>query len=278
MSECNMNIRYKCRLSTDVLAKAAEELNEPEDNVKRLAAIDLLRRTFESSSEGLQLYRSDDAFLLRFLRARKFDQERSLALLKNYHKQRVDWKDLFCKVNQPILLKDILEAGCVHGIPKAGRNGSSLIIGLPGKVKNMLLIDFVALLFVSIEKLLEDEEMQIHGLTVIHDMAYVDFRFATQMGPRVAKRFLGLMQECLPVRIKSINMINEPRIFDVVFSVVQPFLKEKTKQRLRVLGKDFPKLLDVIDPINLPLTYGGSAPELDPSAWKSRIIGEEESV
>ena len=35
--------RYECGLPPKVLSKAVEELNEPEDDVKRLKAIDELR-------------------------------------------------------------------------------------------------------------------------------------------------------------------------------------------------------------------------------------------
>ena len=58
--------RYECKLSPEVLKKAIEELNEPEDNSKRLAAIYRLRKRFESEAKDLELIRSDDAFLLRY--------------------------------------------------------------------------------------------------------------------------------------------------------------------------------------------------------------------
>ncbi|XP_023214983.1 alpha-tocopherol transfer protein-like [Centruroides sculpturatus] len=39
--------------------------------------------------------RSDDIFLLSFLRARKYDRERTLKLLKNYYATRKKYKDMF---------------------------------------------------------------------------------------------------------------------------------------------------------------------------------------
>lgn len=62
-----MSGRYQCTLSDEALKKAVEELNEPEDNDLRLAAIDQLRTRFEEEACDLELIRNDDAFILRFV-------------------------------------------------------------------------------------------------------------------------------------------------------------------------------------------------------------------
>lgn len=64
-SRYKMTERYKCTLSAEALKKAVAELNEPEDNVVRLAAIDRLRERFQDEVKNLTLIRSDDSFLIR---------------------------------------------------------------------------------------------------------------------------------------------------------------------------------------------------------------------
>lgn len=272
------NNRYKWTLSAALLAKAVEELNEPEDNQERLAAIDQLRETFCLNEKGLKLHQSDDAFILRFLRARKFNQERALALILKYHKRRQSWPEVFDKVNNPTLLMPLLNAGCVFGMPSGAKDGTSVFMGRPGKQKNMVFTDFVAALFLTVEKMLEHEDMQIHGMTVIEDLYYMDMELATQMGPSLAKRFLSLLQDCLPVRVKCINMVNEPTLFDVLFKIVQPFMKEKTRKRLRMIGTSYEKLHDVIDPSKLPGAYKGTGPDVDTEGWKHKLLGGETTL
>lgn len=57
--------RYECTLTPELLKKATAELNEPEDNDKRLAEIDQLRNRFQEEQDELSLLRTDDHFILR---------------------------------------------------------------------------------------------------------------------------------------------------------------------------------------------------------------------
>lgn len=52
----------------------------------------------------------DDSFLLRFLRARKFDVDRALQLYINYHSNRRDYPKIFNEFT-PQSVKDVLESG-----------------------------------------------------------------------------------------------------------------------------------------------------------------------
>lgn len=264
--------RYVCNLSPTVLAKAVSELHEPEDNDKRLTFIDELRRNFQQNSEGLTLISEDDAFLLRFLRARKFDMQRALAMLISYHKQRISWKEVFDKVCDPESLSKVFDAGCVCGSIGRAKDGSAVIVGRPGKLPGMKLHEFFAALFLSVETLLENEDIQVHGITVIQDMQYLNFGFIRQLGPSVASRFLGILQDCLPLRLKSLNLLNEPMVFDVLFAIIGPFIKEKTKKRLTIHGNEFDGLLNIIDADVLPTAYNGSGGELNIQAWKDEVM------
>lgn len=76
-------------ISGATLEKACRELGEVP--ASRAAVIEELRgriAQWEEShaEEGLALPRREAVFLLRFLRARKFDVERALTLFINYHR------------------------------------------------------------------------------------------------------------------------------------------------------------------------------------------------
>lgn len=43
-------------------------------------------------------------------------------------------------------------------------------------------------------------------------------------------------QDGFPIRIKAVNIINEPRIFKGIFAIIKPFLKEKMAERVSVLS------------------------------------------
>lgn len=42
-------------------------------------------------------------------------------------------------------------------------------------------------------------------------------------------------QDGFPIRIKAVNIINEPRIFKGIFAIIKPFLKEKMAERVTVV-------------------------------------------
>lgn len=50
-------------------------------------------------------------------------------------------------------------------------------------------------------------------------------------------------QDGFPIRIKAVNIINEPRIFKGIFAIIKPFLKEKMAERVSVVLELSPILL-----------------------------------
>lgn len=47
--------------------------------------------------------------------------------------------------------------------------------------------------------------------------------------------FCSNLQDGFPIRIKAVNIINEPRIFKGIFAIIKPFLKEKMAERVTIL-------------------------------------------
>lgn len=47
-----------------------------------------------------------------------------------------------------------------------------------------------------------------------------------------------MFQDGFPIRIKAVNIINEPRIFKGIFAIIKPFLKEKMAERV-ILSNDY---------------------------------------
>lgn len=75
--------------------------------------------------------RLDDAFLLRFLRARKFDYDRALQLLLNYHAGRKAWPEVFQDL-KPSTVKHVLDKGFLTVLPRPDPNGRYILCLRPG--------------------------------------------------------------------------------------------------------------------------------------------------
>uniref|UniRef100_A0A2K6P6Q4 Alpha tocopherol transfer protein like n=1 Tax=Rhinopithecus roxellana TaxID=61622 RepID=A0A2K6P6Q4_RHIRO len=120
---------YVCSLTEELVTKAREELQEkPEWRLRDVQALrDMVRKEYPNLSTSL-----DDAFLLRFLRARKFDYDRALQLLINYHSCRRSWPEVFNNL-KPSALKDVLASGFLTVLPHTDPRGCHVVCIRPEK-------------------------------------------------------------------------------------------------------------------------------------------------
>lgn len=144
---------YSCTLTPELVAKAREELQEkPEWRLRDVQALrDMILKVCSTivviiinvvvcyiavSSTLLQEQpnlrtRLDDSFLIRFLRARKFDYDRALQLLLNYHAAHKAWPEVF-KDLKPSTVKHVLDQGFLTVLPHPDPNGRFILCLRPG--------------------------------------------------------------------------------------------------------------------------------------------------
>lgn len=266
---------YSCTLSPALEAKAREELQEKPE--WRLRDAQALRDMVLKEHPHLRT-RLDDAFLLRFLRARKFDYDRALQLLLNYHASRRAWPEVFHDL-RPSTVRHVLERGVLTVLPQPDNHGRYILSLRPGKWRqnDYPFVDNIRAIYLTLEKLIEAEQTQVNGLVILVDYSGVGLSQASNPGPFLAKRVVGILQDGFPIRIKAVNIINEPRIFKGIFAIIKPFLKEKMAERYVLHGSDLASLHRSIPSWVLPEQYGGAAGQLDMEAWMSTLLEAEEN-
>lgn len=127
--------------------------------------------------------------------------------------------------------------------------------------KEVTLDEFFKAAVLLLEAALYEEETQINGVAVIFDMAGLSLQQAWQFTPSFAKRLVDWLQDAIPLRIKAIHIINQPKIFSMVFALFKPFLREKLRQRIIFHGNDRDSLFKHISPDCLPTLYDGNRTE-----------------
>ncbi|GAA6095922.1 alpha-tocopherol transfer protein-like isoform X1 [Tachysurus ichikawai] len=265
---------YVCTLTPDLEAKAREELQEKPE--WRLRDVQALRDMILKEHCGLRT-RLDDAFLLRFLRARKFDYDRALQLLLNYHSSRRTWPEVFQDL-KPSAVKHVLELGFLTVLPRPDPQGRYILCLRPGKwtPNDYPFVDNIRAIYLTLEKLIQPEESQVNGIVILVDYTGVGLSQASNPGPLLAKKVVSILQDGFPIRIKAVNIINEPRIFKGIFAIIKPFLKEKMAERFVLHGSDLSSLHRVIPRSVLPQEYGGVDGRLDRTAWTRTLLEAEE--
>ncbi len=71
--------------------------------------------------------RVDDTFLLKFLRPKKFDQERTFHLIINYYQMKKDNEDLFAQMT-PVATRHVIDSNVSCVLPGKGRCGETFIV------------------------------------------------------------------------------------------------------------------------------------------------------
>jgi hypothetical protein len=70
-----------------------------------------------------------------------------------------------------------------------------------------------------------------------------------------------------PELLRRVFIINAPKIFSILYSIVTPFMHERTRDKIQVYGQDSKQwkatLLADIDPDQLPASYGGTMTDPD---------------
>ncbi|XP_004698059.1 alpha-tocopherol transfer protein-like [Echinops telfairi] len=266
---------YVCSLSAELVTKAREELQEkPEWRLRDAQALrDMVRKECPGLSTAL-----DDAFLLRFLRARKFDYDRALQLLVNYHGCRRSWPEVFTNL-RPSALKDALASGFLTVLPHTDPRGCHILCLRPDRwiPSSYPITENIRAVYLTLEKLIQSEETQVNGIVILADYKGVSLSKASHFGPFIAKKVIGILQDGFPIRIKAVHVVNEPRIFKGIFAIIKPFLKEKIANRFFLHGSDLDSLHTSLPRSILPKEYGGTAGTLNIAAWNEVLLASEEA-
>ena len=170
-------------LSPETLEKAKIELNEvPEEIDGAIKELRLNIRAAEEKgeTEDFEFVRlEDDAFLLRFLRAKKYRQKDATKQYLNYCKFRVKHPDIF----EGLCLdkvRDVFDKQAAGVLEARSNNGCRVLLFFPGRLAldedpNKSMNEAAGAMYLILEKLLEDPEAQVHGLLLLENWEGVGF-------------------------------------------------------------------------------------------------------
>ncbi|XP_063838484.1 retinaldehyde-binding protein 1 isoform X1 [Ostrinia nubilalis] len=252
---------------------ARKELRETPENIK--PAVEELRRLL-TEDKDLYVPLESDAWLIRFLRPCKFYPESAYDLIKRYYafklKHHKQYDGLIPSKETNIFNQNILTV-----LPNRDHLGRRILVLELGKHwnHNKCTLDEVfkgCVLF--LEAAMLEPETQICGAVVIFDMEGLSMQQVWQFTPPFAKRIVDWLQESIPVRVKGLYIINQPYVFNMVFQLFKPFLREKLRSRIIFLGSDREALHKHISPKCLPACYGGTVniPRVTGPQWLELLL------
>lgn len=217
----------------------------------------------------------DDAFLLMFLRARKFDAASAAERIERYWTQRVELFGMdkaFLPLTLNGALKDdsvALNMGMIVPTNTNDSIGRAIVVVDPSRQdKSRYTRESMARAFwYVLHSVLEDESAQQKGVIFINYAKNVRFgQFDRGLISLIAPSISG----SLPLRFASMHVCNPPSFFSVIFPIISFFLGNKLRKRVQLhRGEDIAgQLVGSLDLSRevLPDLIGGSV-SVDLEAW-----------
>ena len=218
----------------------------------------------------------DDPYLLRFLRARKFDLTKTLIMWKNFIKWRQE-NNIDEIMNMKFPEMEEAKKYYPHGYYRTDKLGRPIYIERIGYLKFDPLVKTI-----SLEKLqmyfVQSYERLIHeifpacsraaGKRVEQTCYIIDLKGAgITVFPKlrdIIKLASSIGQDYYPEILGTMFIINAPMMFSGIWSIIKHFIDEKTKKKILIKDSKYQKeLFQYADVENLPDFLGGKLTSAD---------------
>ncbi|XP_040071328.1 SEC14-like protein 2 [Ixodes scapularis] len=212
-----------------------------------------------------------DPFLLRWLRARDFDVNKSEKLLRDniLWRQRENIDSIIETYENPEVLRLYFPGGQCNR-DREGRPfwlirfGNADFKGMLQCVSKEALVKHVTYI---VEKIIADMKAQSKKLGKLVDTITVVFDFDNfgirQVYSHQVVEFVYLIMELYesyyPEMLEQCFVINVPSFFKIFWKFIRPFLTERTAGKIQIFSREGwqPVLLKCVDPSQLPAHWGG---------------------
>ncbi|OXA60292.1 alpha-tocopherol transfer protein-like [Folsomia candida] len=200
----------------------------------------------------------DKEFLVKFIRARKYDVESAFQTLKRYYEIRTLYREDFADF-YPTRLKATLNSGIFMVLKHRDPYGRKILLfktDIWDVSKYTVNEVFLTSLLLG-EEMILSPRTQENGTVMIHDLSHLGLSHARQFNMRQIKKFIAVLQGAFPAKFKTIHVINQPYIHNVLLAISQPFLSKKFLSRIILHGRNTSKMQEFMPPEILPTSVGG---------------------
>uniref|UniRef100_S4RBI0 Clavesin-2 n=1 Tax=Petromyzon marinus TaxID=7757 RepID=S4RBI0_PETMA len=170
-------------LRADTLEKARVELCERPDAIQQ----DIQEvRDMIVTRPDIGFLRTDDAFVLRFLRARKFHHFEAFKLLAQYFEYRQQHLDMFKNFKATDQgIRQALRNGFPGVLSHSDHYGRKILVIFASNWDQIryTFVDILRAILLSLETMIEEPELQVNGFVLIIDWSNFSFKQASKLTP-----------------------------------------------------------------------------------------------
>ncbi|XP_061707559.1 alpha-tocopherol transfer protein-like isoform X1 [Cydia pomonella] len=250
--------------------KAETELREtPEVVAKALREL----RELLKGEKNLNIPIDNDDFLMKFLRPCKFYADSALKKIQAFYKFR-QAHETYCHDLMPSVVRAAFDHSIISILAPRDQHGRRIMFVESGKgwdPRAVPLSEVFRGVQLGLEAAMTEPRTQVSGVIVIMDMQGLSLSHVLQFTPSFAKMVVDWVQDCTPIRLKAVHIVYQPYVFNMVFALFKPFLREKLRSRIHFHGNNMNSLKAHVDGKALRPRHGGSLPEMEVTGellWK----------
>lgn len=204
--------------------------------------------------------RTDDQFLVGFLRGCKYSLEKTKEKLDSFYTVKTAIPEFFDnRDTTDAKLQEYMMLGVNLPLPHTmGPAGPRIILVRMGSYdpSKYSIVDIMKVCYMITDlQLIHDDTTIIAGHMVLVDLRGIGISTLSQMTPTLIKKMTTVI-EAFPSRTKGIHFVNPSTGFDALFKLFHGFLSKKIQERIQV-HDSFEALHKVIPKSYLPEEYGG---------------------
>lgn len=232
-------------------------------------------RLLLKSEPGLDA-RSDTEFLLRYLRFAGSDEASAHKRIRGYYKHRARYPKIFDQLT-PTNVAEPFSQHLVSVLPERDNHGQPVVVIRIGAwTSDLSQVLFNRVVAVILEYVALDVASQKSGVSVLLDFDSWTITKTFNLEIGLVKQAAQMIQEVVPFRINQAHVVRQPNAFNVLFTLIKPFLGKSEVERFLLHGTAFETLHKHIPKSSLPEEYGGDGPSVDFQGCFQRLKLQEQ--
>lgn len=170
------------------------------------------------------------------------------------------------------------ESNCRRALGPKWRKAKYVVPSAPGcwVVEQSPYVEMHRAVLLCMEHLAKDPTTQVFGIAILSDFQGFTPEKVFAMNFGLIRRGIEYLQDCMPIRLKSVPTVNQGTAFDIFFTLTRPFMKKKLAERFHLYGENFEDLHKEIPASVLPEEYGGQAPPADFEGFWTHLETKED--
>ncbi|XP_075170527.1 alpha-tocopherol transfer protein-like [Haematobia irritans] len=233
------------------------KLNETPERIQQ--DLDILRAWIKKQRHLRA--RTSDQFLVAFLRRCHFSLEETKKRIDNFFSYYNVFPEIYKNRCMSSRIFDINRLG-VHYYPEFPRCSDKAAILIarfgqfdPNRFSVKEIFQFIMMAMEIIW--LENDYATVAGVSQILDLANITFDHLKRFDRTIFERYWTWLQDCCPLRIKEVYVINVGRDIQCHISIIKMMMKNQLEHPI-ITVKSLEELYTHIPRCNLPEEYGGT--------------------